>query len=182
MVPSWCKVPWQLCLIERIDSYNTPYNKLYDLDGGGVDQTAKRFLENSDPQVGYKMVTAPNDRLAGTRINKCDADTPNDNKSKFMVNNWPGFLSTCSCPCPDSNHLNNLEIEITFDNEKVLWSAGVATATGVGPGLVIPSDGASYKLEDVIFTICKMIFDDPLCYNLKASKMLSSGLQINYQT
>jgi len=36
-------------LIERIDHYNTLYNKLYDLDGGGVDQTAKRFLENSDP-------------------------------------------------------------------------------------------------------------------------------------
>ena len=26
-------------LIERIDNYNTLYNKLYDLDGGGVDQT-----------------------------------------------------------------------------------------------------------------------------------------------
>jgi len=28
-----------------LDNYNTLYNKLYDLDGGGVDQTAKRFLE-----------------------------------------------------------------------------------------------------------------------------------------
>jgi len=31
-------------LIERIDNYSTLYNKLFDLDGGGVDQTAKRFL------------------------------------------------------------------------------------------------------------------------------------------
>jgi hypothetical protein len=26
-------------LIERIDNYNISYNKLYDLDGGGIDQT-----------------------------------------------------------------------------------------------------------------------------------------------
>ena len=31
-------------LIERIDNYNILYNKLYDLDGGGIDQVSKRFL------------------------------------------------------------------------------------------------------------------------------------------
>ena len=93
-----------------------------------------------------------------------------------MVNNRLGFLSTSSCSCPDTNDLNNVEIEITFDSEKVLWGAGAAA------GADIVSAGASYKLEDIKFTISKIIFNDPLYYNLKASKMLSSGLQIGYQT
>jgi len=167
-------------LIERIDNYNTLYNKLYDLDGGGVDQTAKRFLENSDPSVGYKIGATSNDKSAGSRINKCLVATASDTKQKFMVNNWLGFLSTASCPCPDTNDLNNVEIEITFDNEKVLFGAG-ATGTGAA-GADILSAGAFYKLEDVKFTISKIIFNDPLYYNLKASQMLSSGLMIGYQT
>jgi len=167
-------------LIERIDNYNTLYNKLYDLDGGGVDQTAKRFLENSDPSVGYTVGTSSVDKSAGTRINKCLTATDHDIKQKFMVNNWLGFLSTSSCPCPDTNDLNNVELEITFDNEKVLWGAGLTGTGAAGAG--ITSAGASYKLEDVKFTISKIIFNDPLYYNLKASKMLSSGLTIGYQT
>ena len=167
-------------LIERIDNYNTLYNKLYDLDGGGVDQTAKRFLENSDPSVGYTVGTSSVDKSAGTRINKCLTATDHDIKQKFMVNNWLGFLSTSSCPCPDTNDLNNVELEITFDNEKVLWGAGLTGTGAAGAG--ITSAGASYKLEDVKFTISKIIFNDPLYCNLKASKMLSSGLTIGYQT
>jgi len=165
-------------LIERIDNYNTLYNKLYDLDGGGVDQTAKRFLENSDPSIGYKIGVDSNDKSAGNRINKCLVTTPSDTKEPFMVNNCLCFLSTSSCPCPDTNDLNNVEIEITLDNEKVLWGAGAAA----NPGDPIVSAGAGYKLEDVKFTISKIIFNDTLYYNLTASKLLSSGLQIGYQT
>jgi len=164
-------------LIERIDNYNTLYNKLYDLDGGGVDQTAKRFLENSDPSVGYTKAANSTDVSGGNRVNKTLIATASDTKQKMMVNNWLGFLSTASCPCPDTNDLNNVEIEITFDNEKVLWGAGGATASNN-----IVSAGAAYKLEDVKFTIAKIVFNDPLYYNLKASKMLSSGLMVGYQT
>jgi len=167
-------------MIERIDNYNVLYNKLYDVDGGGVDQTAKRFLENSDPSVGYTIGVSSVEKSAGTRINKCLTATDHDIKQKFMVNNRLGFLSTASCPCPDTNDLNNVEIEITFDNEKVLWGAGLTGTGAAGAG--ITSAGASYKLEDVKFTISKIIFNDPLYYNLKASKMLSSGLTIGYQT
>jgi len=167
-------------LIERIDHYNTLYNKLYDLDGGGVDQTAKRFLENSDPSVAYTIGASSTDKSAGSRINKTLTATDHDIKQKFMVNNWLGFLSTASCPCPDTNNLNNVEIEVTFDNEKVLYGSGL-NGTGLS-GTGITSAGAGYKLEDVKFTISKIIFNDPLYYNLKASQMLSSGLMIGYQT
>ena len=167
-------------LIERIDHYNTLYNKLYDLDGGGVDQTAKRFLENSDPSIGYTMGANSTDKSAGNRINKTLVTTPSDSKEKFMINNWLGFLSTASCPCPDTNDLNNVEIEITFDSEKVLWGSGASGTGGVGVDIV--SAGATYKLEDVKFTISKIIFNNPLYYDMKASKLLSTGLMIGYQT
>ena len=78
-----------------IDNYNTLYNKLYDLDGGGVDQVANRFLENSDPSIGFSLATNSNDTSAGTPLIKTRAATPSDTRQKFMVNNWLGFLSTC---------------------------------------------------------------------------------------
>lgn len=160
-------------LIERIDNYNILYNKLYDLDGGGVDQVAKRFLENADPSVDYS-VTDTFDSGAPT-ILTLQASASDTNK-KMMVNNWLGFLSTCNCPCPDTNDLNNVEVEITFADEKVLW-AGAAGANN-DPNV----QGAAYTLSDVHFTISKIVFNDPLYYNLKASKLLSSGLTLGYQT
>jgi hypothetical protein len=39
-----------------------------------------------------------------------------------------------------------------------------------------------YTLSDVHFTINKIVFNSSLYYNLKASKLLSSGLTIGYQT
>ena len=164
-------------LIERIDNYNILYNKIYDLDGGGIDQTAKRFLENADPSVGYKLVTDVDDVRGGNVIVKTLPTAPNESQYKMMVNNWLGFLSTCNCPCPDTNDLNNVEVEITFADEKVLWASS-ASAPGSDPSV----SGAKYSLDDVHFTISKIVFNDPLYYNLKASKLLSSGLTIGYQT
>ena len=135
-------------LIERIDNYNTLYNKLYDLDGGGVDQTTKRFLENADPSIGFSLATNSNGTTAGTPVIKTRSTTLSDTRQKFMVNNWLGFWSTCNCPCPDTNDLNNVEIEITFADEKVLFSGASTTA-----GAEINVAGARYELEDVHFTI-----------------------------
>ena len=125
-----------------------------------IKQTAKHFLETSDPSVGYKVGASSSDKSAGARINKCLVATISDFKQNFMLNNWLGLLSTALCPCPDTNDLNNVEIEITFDNAKVLWGSG-ASGT-VGPGVDIASAGASYKLEDVKLTISKIVFNNPV--------------------
>jgi hypothetical protein len=162
--------------IENIQNYNTLYNKLYDLDGGGVDQTTKRFLENADPSVNYEYVTTSESVAGATPLANTLAATPSDNK-KMMINNWIGWLSTCNCPCIDTNDLNNVEIEITLDSERILWSASAGTANA-DPAVA----GASYQLQDVSFNISKIVFNDPLYYNLKAAKLLSSGLVIGYQT
>lgn len=166
-------------LIERIDNYNILYNKLYDLDGGGVDQTAKRFLEISDPSVLYTTGANSTDFTAGTPKFLVDHNEPSDVNRKLMINNWLGFISTCNCPCPDTNDLNLIEVEITLADEKVLWCS--RDTSGASNAIVQPL-GAAFSLKNIHFTISKIVFNDPLYYNLKASKLLSSGLTIGYQT
>lgn len=160
-------------LIERIDNYNILYNKLYDLECG-VDQVSKRYLEISDPSVAYSV--ANDTTNASPNILTSSAATITAGR-KLCVNNWLGFISSASCPCVDSNDFGVMEIEIELANESVLWASAHATA-GTAPAPV----GAKWKLDDVHFTISKIVFNDPLYYNMKASKLLSSGLQIGYQT
>lgn len=166
-------------LIERIDNYNILYNKLYDLDAGS-DQDAKRgVLENSDPSVGYKLAptNGANDHQAGDPVIRVNNNAPADTDMKMMVNNWLGFLSSASTPCIDTNDLNSVEVEITLSDANVLWSSADGTASTAPT-----TTGASYSLKDIHFTISKIVFNDPLYYNLKASKLLSSGLNIGYST
>lgn len=156
-------------LVERIDNYSVLYNKLYDMDGGGADQTSKRFLENADPSVFYT-----------TGLTKTSVETGAFNitgnssavKRKFAITNWLGFISTLSTPIIDTNDLNKVEIEISFESKDVVWKKSTNAAMSA-PG---------YTLSDIHFMVNKVVFNDPLYYNLKASKLLSSGLTIGYQT
>lgn len=156
-------------LIERIDSYHTLFNKIYDLDGGGNDQTAKRHLENADPSVYYE--TGVGSSSLATGVFKI---TPNSDavKRKYAITSWLGFLSTLSTPIIDTNDLNKVEIEITFSEPNVMFQKSTNVRV-TAPG---------YTLSDVHFMINKIVFNDPLYYNMKASKLLSSGLTIGYNT
>lgn len=166
-------------LIERIDNYNILYNKLYDLDGGGIDQIAKRHLEIADPSIRY---TVADDHTNGSPEITTSSATSRDENRKLAINNWIGFLSSVSCPCLDTNDFGSMEIEITLADEKILW-AGANANTITNFRTVAPAiSAANWKLDEVHFTISKIVFNDPLYYNMKASKLLSSGLQIGYQT
>ena len=166
-------------LIERIDNYNILYGKLYDLDGGGRDQDAKRNLEIADPSVRYALTGVFDHTAATPQITTLDATTSDVNR-KLAITNWCGFLSTASTSCIDTNDFGVMEIEITLADEKVLWTSANLMATGSAQ--VAPNVNANYKLDDIHFTISKIIFNNSMYYNLKASKLLSSGLQIAYQT
>jgi hypothetical protein len=156
-------------LIERIDNYSVLYNKLYDLDGGGADQTSKRFLENADPSVYYETSTTSSS--VNTGVFKITANNAAV-KRKFAITNWLGFISTLSTPIIDTNDLNKVELEITFENANIVFKKMTNVAMSA-PG---------YTLSDIHFIVNKVVFNDPLYYNLKASKLLSSGLTIGYQT
>lgn len=156
-------------LIERIDNYSVLFNRLYDLDGGSGDQSNKRFLENADASVYYETGIASSSLATGVfKI------TPNSDavKRKYAITSWLGFLSTLSTPIIDTNDLNKVEIEITFESANVMFQKSSTTRV-TAPG---------YTLSDIHFMINKIVFNDPLYYNMKASKLLSSGLTIGYQT
>ena len=72
-------------LIERIDNYNILYNKLYDLDGGGIDQTTKRFLENADPSVNYEYAATSELNTGGTPVANTLLTTLSDSKKMIIV-------------------------------------------------------------------------------------------------
>lgn len=159
-------------LLERIDSYSTLYNKLFDMEAG-QDQVAKRGLENCDPSVGYSVDT---DHTAGTMILKTRSSVQDDTNMPFVINNWLGFISTASTPIIDTNDWGLIEIEVTLEPATVLWgSSPTASATPTNVG-------ANYTLNNTVFTISKIVFNDPLYYNLKASKLLSGGLTVGYDT
>lgn len=163
-------------LIERIDNYNILYNKLYDLECG-VDQVSKRYLEISDPSVGYSVATDHTSATPVILTSSAGGTAAVSLNRKLCVNNWLGFISSSSCPCIDTNDCGTIEIECELANENVLWASAHGTAS-TAPAPV----GANWKLDDVHFTISKIVFNDPLYYNMKAAKLLSSGLQIGYQT
>lgn len=156
-------------LIERIDCYSTLFNKLYDLDGGDGSQTNKRFLENADPSVYYETGIASTS--AATGVFKI---VPNENafKRKFAITNWLGFCSTLSTPIIDTNDLGQVTLELTFDSANIMFQKA-SNVRVTAP---------DYTLSDVHFMINKIVFNDPLYYNMKAAKLLSSGLTIGYQT
>jgi hypothetical protein len=157
-------------LVERIDAYNVLYNKLYDLDGGGIGQVAKRHLENADPSVTISTSTTVATGSGNPSITSKLATSTTDRK--FCVNNWIGMLNSISTTIIDTNDLNKVEIEITFDSENVMFQSTSITRV----------TGHNYELNDIHFLINKITFNSPLYYQLKASKLLSSGLTIGYQT
>jgi hypothetical protein len=156
-------------LIERIDNYSVLFNRLYDMDGGGIDQLAKRHLENVDPSVYYNTGIASASIDTGVFNITASKDAV---KRKYAITSWCGFISSLSTPIIDTNDLNKVEIEITFESANVMWQKQSNTKVSA-PG---------YTLSDVHFMINKIVFNDPLYYNMKASKLLSSGLTIGYQT
>ncbi len=85
-------------LIENITDYGHLYSTLYDLSCAG-DQTAKRFLENSDPSI-----LVDNDATDTTcpTFKACAWGAAGDGKSAhttaqpFYINNWIGFIGSSS--------------------------------------------------------------------------------------
>ena len=70
-----------------------------------------------------------------------------------------------------------IEIEIRLKPATILWATNADNA-GNDPTVA----GPNYKIDNISFNVNKIVFNDPLYYNLKASKLLGDGLTIGYQT
>lgn len=171
-------------LIENIQAYGDLYNTLYDISAAG-DQTAKRYLENSDPSiyVDNTVNTTYDDARCG-KVLKATAFgagtgglASHATKQVFCINNWIGFLGSSSTSVIDTNDTGIIEIEIRLKPANILWATNGDNA-GADPTVT----GANYKIDNISFNVNKIVFNDPLYYNLKASKLLGDGLTIGYQT
>jgi hypothetical protein len=164
-------------LIENITDYGHLYNSLYDLSCAG-DQTAKRFLENSDPSIlvdiGATDITCSTYKATSFGVGGKAAHAT---AQPFYINNWLGFISTASTPVIDTNDTGVIELELRLKSKEILWSTN-SDANGTMATLTNPN----YSIDNVVFTIQKIVFNDPLYYNLKASKLLGDGLTIGYNT
>ena len=170
-------------LIENIQDYGHLYSTLYDISAAG-DQTAKRYLENSDPSiyVATDPATTYDDSRCGqvlkaTATVNAGALTSHATKQVFCINNWLGFIGSSSTPVIDTNDTGVIEIEIRLKNKDILWATN-SDNNGTPHTLV----GSTYKIDNISFNVSKIVFNDPLYYNLKASKLLGDGLTIGYQT
>ena len=171
-------------LIENIQGYGDLYNTLYDISAAG-DQTAKRYLENSDPSIYVENTvnTTYDDATCG-KVVKATAFAAatgglaaHSTKQVFCINNWLGFLGSSSTSVIDSNDTGVIEIEIRLKPATILWATNSDNA-----GAAHSLTGANYKIDNISFNVNKIVFNDPLYYNLKASKLLGDGLTIGYQT
>jgi hypothetical protein len=150
-------------MIENIPNYNVLYNTIYDLQCGN-DQSTKRHLENIDPSVDYCVDLQTSNLTLYAN--------PSDTNKKMVVNNWLGFIGSASTPVISTSDTNTVEVEIRFAPASILWQAGTTGAV----------TNADYTINKLRFTISKIVFNDPTYYQLKASKLLSDGLLIGYNT
>ena len=166
-------------LIENITEYGHLYSCLYDLSCAG-DQTAKRFLENSDPSIlvdnGSTDITCPT--FKATAFGAAGGGkAAHATAQPFYINNWLGFIGSSSTNVIDSNDCGVIELEIRLKPTEILWATN-----GDAAGTVANLSNPNYSIDNVVFTIQKIVFNDPLYYNMKASKLLGDGLTIGYNT
>ena len=164
-------------LIENITDYGHLYNSLYDLSCAG-DQTAKRFLENSDPSIlvdnGATDITCSTYKATSFGVG---GKASHATAQPFYINNWLGFISSASTPVIDTNDTGVIELELRLKSRDILWSTN-----GDAVGTLANLSNPNYSIDNVVFTIQKIVFNDPLYYNMKASKLLGDGLTIGYNT
>jgi hypothetical protein len=113
-------------LIENIQDYGHLYSTLYDISSAG-DQTAKRYLENSDPSIYVEIATKDSyDDATCGKVVKATAHTgglaKHATNQVFCINNWLGFLGSSSTPVIDTNDTGVIEIEIHLKNKDILWA------------------------------------------------------------
>jgi hypothetical protein len=58
----------------------------------------------------------------------------------------------------------------------------ISPSCDAGAGAATTGTASSFTLKNVGFTISKIVFNDPMYYNMKAAKLLGDGLTIGYNT
>ena len=157
-----------------LPSYNFLYNTLMDLEGSSFDQFSKRNVcEFFDPSL--KFTSADPSSSADVAIagaNWTASGTAAPAKIDGAITHWLGFIGSSSPSVIDTNDLGDVFLQIQFASPYVLPSTINATAQTLA--------GGSFTLDNVYATTDVISFASDEYYNLKASKLASSGLNIGF--
>lgn len=156
-------------------AYAFLYNTLMDMEGSSWDQLSKRNVcEFFDPSVRFAKESDPSSSAdvalsGGTWI---ASGTSAPSKIDGAITHWLGFLGSCQPQILDTSDLGDVFIQLQFSTAYVLPSTINATAQTLA--------GASFTLDNIYSTIDVISFASDEYYNLKASKLNSSGLNIGF--
>ena len=155
-------------------AYNLLYNTLMDLEGSSVDQFSKRNIcEFFDPSLRHTITDATSSADAQiSATNVLLAATAAPSKWDGAITHWLGFLGSCVPQVLDTSDLGDVFIQIQFANPYVLPATIAATSLTLA--------GASFTLDTLYATVDVISFASDEYYNLKASKLASSGLNIGF--
>lgn len=160
--------------IDILPAYNFLYNTLMDLEGSSFDQFSKRNVcEFFDPSLRYTSAdptSAADVVLAGANWTASGTAAPS--KIEGAITHWLGFLGSSSPSCIDTSDLGDVFIQIQFSTGFVLPATINATAQTLA--------GGSFTLDNVYATCDVISFSSDEYYNLKASKLASSGLNVGF--
>lgn len=163
-----------------INEYGLLYNSLMDMEGADISQYSKRIGELYDPTIKWSQTTsagttATNENaISATLTHSVTGTTANDTGVNMCINNWLGFLGSCSTPCIDTTDFSDIFIEFAFSNSSVLYHSTITTSAPVLSNI-------NYTLSNLFMTVDLITFGSPDYYEMKTEKLLSSsGLTLGY--
>lgn len=155
-------------------AYNLLYNTLMDLEGSSIDQFSKRGVcEFFDPSLNFTLAdvtSAADENIVANNTTRAAQTAPS--KWDGAITHWLGFLGSCVPQVLDTSDLGDVFIQLQFASPYVL-PATIAT-TNLTPA------GFSFTLDTLYATVDVISFASDEYYNLKASKLASSGLNIGF--
>jgi hypothetical protein len=159
--------------IDITPSYGYLFNLLMDLESGG-DQLSKRSVtEFYDPSLKFTAADPSSSAdVAIVGANWTATGTAAPSKIEGSIPLWIAFLGSCNPGCIDTRDLGDVFLQFSFASQYILPSTINATAQTLA--------GASYTLDNVFATIDVISFASDEYYNLKASKLNDSGLNIGF--
>jgi len=141
-----------------------------DLEGSSFDQFSKRNVcEFFDPSLKFTSAdptTSADVAIAGANWTASGTTAPS--KIDGAITHWLGFIGSSQPSCIDTSDLGDVFIQIQFASPYVLPSTINATAQTLA--------GASFTLDNVYATCDVISFASDEYYELKASKLNSSGI------
>ena len=162
-----------------INEYGLLYNALMDMEGADSSQYSKRIGEVFDPTIRWSQTTsagtsATNENaIAGVINHSVTGATSNDTNVNMCINNWLGFLGSCSTPCIDTTDFSDIFVEFAFAPSTVLYHSTITTSA---PTL----SNVNYTLTNIFMTLDLITFGSSLYYDLKLEKLVGKGLTIGY--